>query len=167
MHLNICSRRLILSLYCKQYGPSSDCSQGSTLIRAHNAGLNINKCGSRGGDRGSGPPWKITSYMGFYREQALDPPLENVGRPLENVGFLWNWPFDYCKISWGLKKKKKKKKKVVRTFFVWLTWTPPWRKFLDPRMIKKLSSLKCTWICSRWKKQKISSGHKNRERNKD
>ena len=21
-----------------------------------------------GGDRGSGPPWKITSYMGFYRE---------------------------------------------------------------------------------------------------
>ena len=20
------------------------------------------------GDRGSGPPWKITSYMGFYRE---------------------------------------------------------------------------------------------------
>ena len=28
----------------------------------------IFKCGSRGGDRGSGPPWKITSYMGFYRE---------------------------------------------------------------------------------------------------
>ena len=30
------------------------------------------KCGSRGGGggggRGSGPPWKITSYMGFYRE---------------------------------------------------------------------------------------------------
>ena len=27
------------------------------------------KCGSRGGDRGSGPPpWKITSYMGLYRE---------------------------------------------------------------------------------------------------
>ena len=24
------------------------------------------KCGSRGG-QGSGPPWKITSYMGFYR----------------------------------------------------------------------------------------------------
>ena len=21
-----------------------------------------------GGGRGSGPPWKITSYMGFYRE---------------------------------------------------------------------------------------------------
>ena len=29
-----------------------------------------NKCGSRGGGggRGSGPPWKITRYMGFYRE---------------------------------------------------------------------------------------------------
>ena len=26
------------------------------------------KCGSRGGDRGPDPPWKITSYMGFYRE---------------------------------------------------------------------------------------------------
>ena len=27
------------------------------------------KCGSRGGDRGSGPPpWKITSYMGLNSE---------------------------------------------------------------------------------------------------
>ena len=24
-------------------------------------------CGSKGGDRGSRRPWKITSYMGFYR----------------------------------------------------------------------------------------------------
>ena len=24
--------------------------------------------GGGGGHRGSGPPWKITSYMGFYRE---------------------------------------------------------------------------------------------------
>ena len=34
------------------------------------------------------PPWKITSYMGFYRELAIGPPpppppLENVGPPLE------------------------------------------------------------------------------------
>ena len=32
------------------------------------------KCGSRGGYRGSGPPWKITSYMGFYREKVGPPP---------------------------------------------------------------------------------------------
>ena len=41
------------------------------------------------------PPWKITGYMGFYREKQLypppplgkldppPPPLENVGPPLE------------------------------------------------------------------------------------
>ena len=29
---------------------------------------------------------------------------------LEKDRFLWNWPFDCCKISWGLKKKKQKKK---------------------------------------------------------
>ena len=27
-----------------------------------------NKCRSRGGTGGPDPPWKITSYMGFYRE---------------------------------------------------------------------------------------------------
>ena len=49
-------------------------------------------------------PWK-----------KLDP-LEKVGPPgkkldpicpsgaLKNDRFLWNWPFDFCKISWGLKK---------------------------------------------------------------
>ena len=49
---------------------------------------------------------------------------------MENDRFLWNWPFDFCKIGWGLKKKKQKKN-VVRAFFVRLTWTPPppWRKF--------------------------------------
>ena len=36
-----------------------------------------------GGTGGPDPPWKITSYMGFYREQAIGPPLENVGPPLE------------------------------------------------------------------------------------
>ena len=29
---------------------------------------------------------KITSYMGFYREQAIGPPWKNVGPPLEKVG---------------------------------------------------------------------------------
>ena len=34
------------------------------------------KCGSRGGTGGPDPPpWKITSYMGFYRELAIGPPL--------------------------------------------------------------------------------------------
>ena len=44
------------------------------------------------GDRGSGHPhWKITStYMGFYRCEHLDPPLEKVGHPpLEIMDPLW------------------------------------------------------------------------------
>ena len=44
------------------------------------------------GDRGPDPPpWKITSYIGFYMESAIapPPPLEIVGPPpppLENIG---------------------------------------------------------------------------------
>ena len=53
---------------------------------------------------------------------------------LENDRFLWNLPFDYCKISWGLKK--------CQSIFVRLTWPPPpphpSRKFLDPRMYFEL-----------------------------
>ena len=60
--------------------------------------MHLTKCSSsaypEGGDMGSGPPppWKITSYMGFYRERAIGPPwkscpppppLENAGPPLE------------------------------------------------------------------------------------
>ena len=53
--------------------------------------------GSRGGRGARGtdprPPWKITSYMGFYRESAIGHPhpLENVGLPLkhwENIAFF-------------------------------------------------------------------------------
>ena len=46
-------------------------------------------CGSRGGIWGPPPPpWKITSYMGFYRNYPLEPPppLEKVALPLEKVG---------------------------------------------------------------------------------
>ena len=40
-----------------------------------------NMRGSRGG-QGSGPLWKITSYMRFYGNKHLDPPpLEKVGPP--------------------------------------------------------------------------------------
>ena len=44
-------------------------------------------CG-QGGDRGSGPPWKITSYMGSIEISIWTTPLEKVGPPppLENVG---------------------------------------------------------------------------------
>ena len=38
MTYNVCSSRLLMfldSLYCKQYGPSSDCSLWSSLIRVH------------------------------------------------------------------------------------------------------------------------------------
>ena len=90
-----------------------------------------------GGAGGPDPPWKITSYMGFYRESAIGPPWKKLSPPppppppgkcwtpsgtLKNDRFLWNWPFDFCKISWGLKKKQKKN---VRASFVRLTWTPP------------------------------------------
>ena len=34
-----------------------------------------------GGGRGSGPPWKITSYMGFYKEKAIGLPCKNVDPP--------------------------------------------------------------------------------------
>ena len=30
------------------------------------------------GDRGSGPPWKITGYLGFYRNKHLDPPRRSM-----------------------------------------------------------------------------------------
>ena len=43
--------------------------------------VRIQRGGVGGGDRGSGPPWKITSYMGFPGKSWT--PLENVGPPLE------------------------------------------------------------------------------------
>ena len=50
----------------------------------------------RGGAGGPGPPWKITRYMGFYRELAIGPPLEKVGPPwkmLDPSGTLKNDTF--------------------------------------------------------------------------
>ena len=95
----------------------------------------LGKCGSRGGDRGSGPPpppGKSQVIWVSIRNKQLDPPppLVKVGPPplengtLKNDRFLWNWPFDFCKISWGLRKKKKKKT-LSELFFVRLAWTPP------------------------------------------
>ena len=54
-------------------------------------GLGSIKCGSRGGDRGSGPPpgKSQVTWVSIGNEQLdpswkkLDPPLENVGPPLE------------------------------------------------------------------------------------
>ena len=47
-------------------------------------------------ERGTGGldlPWKITSYMGFYRELAIGPPPGKSWTPLENVGP----PLELCK----------------------------------------------------------------------
>ena len=46
---------------------------------------NMAMCGSREGDKGSVPPWKITSYMHFPPGKSWNPPppLENVGPPLD------------------------------------------------------------------------------------
>ena len=43
-----------------------------------------------GGTGGPDPPWKITSYMGFYRELAIGPPLEKTGPPWKMLVPRWN-----------------------------------------------------------------------------
>ena len=62
------------------------------------------------------PSWKTQIKWVSIGNKQLDtppPPPEKVGPPgknwttsraLKNDRFLWNWPFDFCKISWGLKK---------------------------------------------------------------
>ena len=52
---------------------------------------------------------------------------------LGNDRFPWNWPFDFCKISRGLKKKKTLSE-LLFCFFCQTDLDPPWRKFLDPLM---------------------------------
>ena len=75
------------------------------------------KCGSRGGQGVRTRPGKSQVIWVSIGNTQLDPPppLEKVGPPwrmldplwsIENDGFLWNWLFDFCKISWGLEKKK-------------------------------------------------------------
>ena len=96
----------------------------------------ILKCGSRvgGGGRGSGPPSGKSQliWVSIGNRQLDPPPWKKLDPPgkcwtpsgtLKNDRFLWNWPFDFCKLSWGLKKKKKKT--LSELIFVRLTWTPP------------------------------------------
>ena len=67
----------------------------------------------RGGGQGvRTPPGKSQVIWVSIGNKQLDPPGKwwTPSGTLKNDGFLWNWPFDFCKISWGLKKKKKKKK---------------------------------------------------------
>ena len=105
------------------------------------------------GDRGSGPPppWKITRSqviwvsIGNINKQwkKLDPPPPTPGKcwTLKNDRFLWNWLFDFSKITWGLKNKTKK------TFFCQTDLDPPWRNVLDPRMnlLNKLGKRDKMW----------------------
>ena len=55
------------------------CIEG-TLIQDHSS------ADPEGGTGSGPPPWKITSYMGFYRELAIGPPWKKMDPPLENVG---------------------------------------------------------------------------------
>ena len=69
------------------------------------------------GNKQLDPPWK-----------KLDPPPGKCWTPsgtLKNDKFLWNWPFDFCKIGWGLKKEKKRKKNFVRAFLSDWPGPPP------------------------------------------
>ena len=88
------------------------------------------------------PPGKSqVIWVSIGNKQLDPPPLEKVGPPLENVGpppwkmldpsgtlkndiFYLYRPFDFRKISWGLKKKKKKKK-LSELFFCQTDLNPP------------------------------------------
>ena len=71
-----------------------------------------------GGIGGPDSPWKITSYMGFYRNWHLDPPWKNVRPPspppLENV--------------------EPPLKKCCPDCFLTVRPGPPLKKILDPHM---------------------------------
>ena len=80
-----------------------------------------------GGTGGPDPPGKSQVIWVSIGNKQLDPPPWKSWTPppwkmlyplwnLENDRFLWNWPFDFCKISWGLKKNKKKQKKTPELF---------------------------------------------------
>ena len=86
--------------------------------------LIVPKCGSRGGGGGGAGDWtprplENHKLYGFLKviSNWTPPPCKSWSPPpgkcwtpsgtLKNDRFLWNWPFDLCKVSWGLKKKKK------------------------------------------------------------
>ena len=84
--------------------------------RSWNAYLISFKCWSRGGGGGQGvrtpPPGKSQVIWVYIGNKQLDPPGKSWTPPgkcwapsgtLKTDIFLWNWPFDFCKISWGLK----------------------------------------------------------------
>ena len=114
------------------------------------------KCGSRGEDRGSGPPPEDHKLYIFYRNNQLEPPCpEKVGPPppwkmLEPLRNLEKWWFSLilticdCKLSWGLKRG-------LSELFCQIDLDPPppppRRKFLDPRMtvLYRISFIKINW----------------------
>ena len=105
------------------------------LIEERLLRLLLYKCGSRGGDRGSGPPpGKSQVIWVSIGNKQFVPPHPPPPGTLKNDSFLWNKPFDFWRISWG-QKKKKKKKTLSELFFCQIDLDPPWRKFLDPRML--------------------------------
>ena len=69
-------------------------------------------------------PWKITSYIGFYRNKHLDPPPWKMLDPL-NYSFLWNnhWT-PSVKLSNKLRTKNKTKKTLSELFSDSQAWTP-------------------------------------------
>ena len=86
----------------------------------------------RGGGQGvQTPPGKSQVIWFSIGNKQLDPPWKKLDPPpgtcwtpsetLKNDRFLWNWPFDFCKINWGLKIKKK----VVGAFFLTDLDPPP------------------------------------------
>ena len=103
------------------------------------------------GGQGVGPPLENHVTWVYIGNKQLDPPPPPPGKSwtppgkcwtpsgtLKNDRFLWSWPFDFFKISWGLKKR-------CQSFFCQTDLDPPWRKFLDPRM---RSGACCFWLCA-------------------
>ena len=103
-------------------------------------------CGSRGGDRGSGPPPPAKSQVIWISIEInkLGPwtPPRKVGppRPLKSIVFSVIKPLDpLCKLKNKLRTKTKQNKKSCPGCVFWPSDyppppTPPWQKFLDPRM---------------------------------
>ena len=56
-------------------------------------------CGSRGGDRGSGPPWKITKNIGILSNTGPDP-LKITKLPIHHSMLGHHWPASETPFKW-------------------------------------------------------------------
>ena len=101
----------------------------------HSMEVRIQRGGTGGPDL---PPGKSQVLWVSIGNKQLDPP-PTPGKSWTPPGkywtpsgrFLWNWPFDFCKISWGLKKNVRAfivppdKNSGIRAWYEWRWWPRP------------------------------------------